>query len=64
MTSIVRSPKYAARGWPVHRGPRSNISAIIEAADQEADEQADDADRLCREARERIEHERRNEAER
>lgn len=64
MTSIVRSPKYNAKGWPVHTGPRSNIAALIEAADREADEQEGDTERLCREARERIEHERVREQER
>lgn len=64
MTSIVRSPKNYACGWPIHKGPRSNIAALIEAADRDADEQSDDTERLVREARERIEHERQHEAER
>lgn len=64
MTNIVRSPKYTAKGWPVHRGPRSNVDALIEAADREADDQSEDADRLCREARQRIQSERMREGER
>ncbi len=61
MTSIVRAPKH---GWTNHKVPRSKIEALIEAADREADEQAGDAERLVREARERIQSERLRESER
>lgn len=64
MTSVVRSPKYTAKGWPVHRGPRSNVSALVEAAEREIEDTAEDADRLCREARQRIQSERQREGER
>ncbi len=64
MTSIVRSPKNTAKGWQVHTGPRSNIAALIEAADREADEQEGDTERFTREARERVQQERMREGER
>lgn len=65
MTAIVRKfNRIGAKGWPIHNGPRSNVAAIIEAAEREADEQESDTSRLCREARDRVEQERRRDQER
>jgi len=62
MTSIVRPLKHR---WTAHQRNRSaGQYAPVSAMERELEDMEQDAERLTREARERIEHERRQEAER
>lgn len=63
MTSVVRPARFNfdARKRQ-HR--HSVTQSVIEAAERAAEEQPDDTERLCREARQRVEQERRLGAER
>lgn len=62
MTNIIRSARFDFRARDRHR--QTGTQAVIEAAERAVEEQSEDADRLCREARERIQSERLRESER
>lgn len=63
MTSIVRPARFNFRNRD-RQARQTGTQAVIEAAERAFEDQAEDADRLCREARQRIQSERVRESER
>lgn len=63
MTSIVRPAKFDFRARD-RQARHTGAQGVIEAAERAFEECAEDADRLCREARQRIQSERQREGER
>jgi hypothetical protein len=63
VTSIVRPARFNFRNR-ANQARDTATQGVIEAAERAFEECAEDADRLCREARERIQSERMREGER
>lgn len=66
MTALVRKFQNFGRikGWPIHKGPRSNVEAMIEAADRDLEEQSDDTARVVGQTLQIIEREKQRDADR
>ncbi len=62
MTSIVRPVMFNPRAR--HQQREKGLQSALEAAELAIDDMSDDAERLCREARQRVEQERVREGER